>query len=79
MIAYPPYNRWPLHVKIFTEDALKAWQDASKSLDNDFPLPLGFTFSIELEGVDGKSGLAGSGRSGPIEVSDGMNTYWKYI
>lgn len=35
------------------------------------PLPPGFTCSVELEGVDGKSGHHGSGRRGPIAVDDG--------
>lgn len=34
-------------------------------------LPPGFTCTVELEGVDGKSGRAGSGRQGPISVTDG--------
>ena len=35
------------------------------------PLPPGFTCTLELEGVDGKSGHPGSGRQGPISVNDG--------
>ena len=35
------------------------------------PLPPGFTCTLELEGVDGKSGHVGSGRQGPISVDDG--------
>ncbi|KAG6898138.1 hypothetical protein C0992_004854 [Termitomyces sp. T32_za158] len=33
-------------------------------------MPPGFTFSIELEGVDGKSGKVGSGRVEPMNVND---------
>jgi structure-specific endonuclease subunit SLX1 len=68
MICTPPYNGWPLHVKIFTEEAAKAWETAGILAP---PLPRGFTCTIELEGVDGKSGLRGSGRVGPIDVTDG--------
>ena len=35
------------------------------------PLPPGMTFTEEYEGVNGKSGLPGSGRVGPIDVTDG--------
>ncbi|KAL0956180.1 hypothetical protein HGRIS_002340 [Hohenbuehelia grisea] len=70
MIASHPYNTWPLHVKLFTTQAVKFWEDASHPT---IPLP-GFTLSTELEGVDGKSGHAGSGRQGPIEVTDGHLT-----
>ncbi|PIL28766.1 hypothetical protein GSI_08810 [Ganoderma sinense ZZ0214-1] len=38
------------------------------------PLPLGVKVVTELEGVDGKSGKPGSGRSGPIDVSDAYFT-----
>ncbi|PPQ98457.1 hypothetical protein CVT24_004135 [Panaeolus cyanescens] len=68
MIALHPFNTWPLHVKLFTEEAVKFWEaSANKSLS----LPPGFTCTIELEGVDGKSGNSGSGRKGPIDVTDG--------
>jgi hypothetical protein len=70
MISNHPYNTWPLHVKLFTEEAVKGWQDANKDVVM-LPLPLGFTCSIELEGVDGQSGRVGSGRRGPISVQDG--------
>ena len=39
------------------------------------PLPSGMTFTEEYEGVDGKSGLLGSGRIGPIDVTDGKKVY----
>jgi len=70
MLCSHPYNRWPLHVKLFTEDAVKAWNNAAKSPVS--TLPPGFTCSVELEGVDGKSKQIGSGRRrGPIDVEDG--------
>ena len=71
MITSHPYNSWPLHVKFFTEEARKAWQDAGKVVTT--PLPQGFTTVVELEGVDGKSGNVGSGRKGPILVADGAS------
>lgn len=65
MIASHPYNTWPLRVKLFTDDAAKLWLNGTR--DNNQP-PIGV--SVELEGVDGKSGQVGSGRIGPIEVLD---------
>ena len=38
------------------------------------PLPLGMTSTEEYEGVDGKSGSPGSGRVGPIDVTDGKRS-----
>lgn len=70
MISICPYNTWPLHVKLFTDEAVKWWQAAAEDVGA-LPLPSGFTCSVELEGVDGKSGIAGSGRQGPISVKDG--------
>lgn len=70
MISIHPYSTWPLHVKLFTNEAVKWWQDAAKDVGVP-PLPPGFVCSIELEGVDGKSGNVGSGRQGPISVKDG--------
>ncbi len=67
MISRHPFNRWPLHVKLFTEEAVNHWA-ASARMPNVAPLPPGFTCAVELEGVDGKSGYPGSGRTGPIEV-----------
>ncbi|KAF8070339.1 hypothetical protein FPV67DRAFT_1013295 [Lyophyllum atratum] len=69
MIANHPYHKWPLHVKLFTEDAVTAWNEATKDITQT-PMPPGFTYSIELEGVDGKSGKVGSGRCVPISVKD---------
>jgi len=66
MVTAHPYNMWPLHVKFFTSASKKAWDEATVSR----PLPSGMTFSEEYEGVDGKSGLPGSGRAGPIDVMD---------
>ena len=67
MVTVHPYNMWPLHVKFFTSTSKKAWQEATAPQ----PLPLGMTFTEEYEGVDGKSGLPGSGRVGPMDVADG--------
>ncbi|KAI0943467.1 hypothetical protein AcW1_002622 [Taiwanofungus camphoratus] len=69
MICSHPYNTWPLHVKLFTEEAVKAWKDACAGLDKG-TVPPGFTCVTELEGVDGKSGKAGSGRIAPIDTTD---------
>ncbi|KAF9047348.1 hypothetical protein BJ165DRAFT_1344447, partial [Panaeolus papilionaceus] len=69
MIALHPFNTWPLHVKLFTEEAVKHWNESS-SANKTYPLPPGFTCTVELEGVDGKSGNPGSGRQGPIDITD---------
>ncbi|KAI0703046.1 hypothetical protein BC835DRAFT_1263322 [Cytidiella melzeri] len=66
MVAAHPYNTWPLRVKLFTKEAHKLWNVAATSVN----LPPGFTASVELEGVDGRSGEAGSGRTAPIDVTD---------
>ncbi|KAJ6602178.1 hypothetical protein B0H10DRAFT_2230287 [Mycena sp. CBHHK59/15] len=69
MISTHPYSSWPLHVKLFTDAAVKGWANANK--DASVPaLPQGFTYVIELEGVDGKSGQVGSGRDGPLSAND---------
>jgi structure-specific endonuclease subunit SLX1 len=70
MLATHPYSNWPLHVKLFNTEAVRAWQEASRG---DAVLPMGFTSVVELEGVDGKKAEmhVGSGRRGPIHVSDG--------
>lgn len=47
-----------------------AWKEATTEITSP-SLPLGFTCSVELEGVDGKSGIVGLGRQGPISVKDG--------
>jgi structure-specific endonuclease subunit SLX1 len=78
MLASPPYNSWPLHVKIFNIDAVREWSSAANSIP-DSALPLGLTVSVELEGVDGKGtrpivgakGLPRKTRNGPIDVKDG--------
>ena len=72
MICLHPYNTWPLHVKLFTKDAVKHWEHAGQ-VPPLSPLPRGFTCQVELEGVDGKSGSVGSGRKGPIDVTDGAS------
>ncbi|TFY69597.1 hypothetical protein EVG20_g3081 [Dentipellis fragilis] len=69
MISCHPYKTWPLHVKFFTEEALKIWDGLSQGTTTP-PLPRGFTYQVELEGVDGKSGKVGTGRTGAIDVSD---------
>ncbi|KAF9467364.1 hypothetical protein BDZ94DRAFT_1032958 [Collybia nuda] len=69
MISNHPYITWPLHVKLFTEEAVTGWKDAAKTAGA-LPLPPGFTCSVELEGIDGRSGKLGSGRKGPINVKD---------
>jgi structure-specific endonuclease subunit SLX1 len=74
MVASHPYSVWPLHVKIFSPTSEKAWQAACKELDSIFPKPLGFTMSVELEGVDGKASDRGS-RQGPIDVKDAQWTH----
>nr|GAT57739.1 predicted protein [Mycena chlorophos] len=71
MIGAHPYKTWPLHVKLFTEQAVKGWNTAQKTTP---PLPPGFTSTIELEGVDGRSGIAGTGRKVPICVDDATFT-----
>ena len=70
MIATYPYSNWPLHVKLFSTEAVKAWEESGRVYPH---LPMGFTSAIELEGVDGKKAdvNVGSGRRGPIDVSDG--------
>ncbi|PVF99498.1 hypothetical protein CPB86DRAFT_783614 [Serendipita vermifera] len=69
MLGSHPYSHWPLHVKFFTEEAVRAWDKAEKTTP---PLPQGFTSSIELEGVDGSNArkYGGSGRRGPIDILD---------
>ncbi|CAE6535791.1 unnamed protein product [Rhizoctonia solani] len=73
MLPIPPYSTWPLHVKIFTEEAKQIWDEVQKMKPNG-PLPDGFTISVELEGVDGKARPPVSRRSrarnGPIDVKD---------
>lgn len=68
MLSSHPYNLWPLHVKFFTHEANKVWNQELGDL------PTGLTCVTELEGVDGKSGLVGSGRVGPVDVTDGATT-----
>ncbi|KAF8170262.1 hypothetical protein K438DRAFT_218307 [Mycena galopus ATCC 62051] len=72
MLSTHPWSTWPLHVKLFTDAAVKGWKSASASTDA--PLPPGFTCAVELEGVDGKSGQAGTGRRGPLSVDDAQFT-----
>lgn len=67
MLAIPPYNTWPLRVKLYTKEVTEVWRKLSKDISL---VPKGVQVSQELEGVDGKSGLEGSGRNGPIDVTD---------
>ncbi|KAI0634373.1 hypothetical protein C8Q77DRAFT_1056180 [Trametes polyzona] len=69
MLSSHPYNTWPLRVKLFTEEAAKIWNNSAKDTSIP-PLPEGLEVSLELEGVDGKSGKPGSGRTVPIDVVD---------
>lgn len=92
MIRSHPFNLWPLHVKLFTEEARDVWYalldrraklnatkrgrgkaaDPPTAIPYESHFPPGFTWSVELEGVDGRSGhSSGSGRSGPLQVKDG--------
>jgi structure-specific endonuclease subunit SLX1 len=74
MLPIAPYNTWPLHVKLFTEEAKKLWDEVQQP-GLDTPLPRGFTYSMEYEGVDGKSPVTAAQsskpRTGPIDVKDG--------
>lgn len=67
-----PYNTWPLRVKLFTSEASRIWNSLMNSSAVGSEIPAGFTFTTELEGVDGQSGQSGSGRTAPIEVTDGV-------
>ncbi|KAG9081748.1 Slx4p interacting protein, partial [Ceratobasidium sp. 370] len=73
MLPIAPYNTWPLHVKIFTQEAKLLWDEAQQP-GLDTPLPRGFTYSVEYEGVDGKSPIPTdqqlAARTGPIDVKD---------
>ena len=40
MLACHPYSNWPLHVKLFDVQAVKAWEDAGRG---NTQLPMGFT------------------------------------
>lgn len=71
MLISHPYSSWPLHVKLFTPEAVKHWETVCKSQSQ--PLPPGLSCTIELEGVDGKSGQVGTGRTKPIDVTDGTH------
>lgn len=69
MISRHPFDKWPLQVKIFTEEVANIWKKAD--LDPALALPPGFTYTVELEGVDGKSGHPGTGRTESISIDDG--------
>ncbi|EJU03442.1 hypothetical protein DACRYDRAFT_21041 [Dacryopinax primogenitus] len=69
MLAHAPYRTWPLHVKLFHEDGLKAWRASEIYFQGEPPLPTMCRIELELEGVDGKAG-GGTGRAGGIEVND---------
>lgn len=72
MLCMPPYKYWPLRVKLFAPEAVKNWEllEAKSALK----LPEGLHVSVELEGVDGKSGDPGGGRTGSIDVMDGEDS-----
>ena len=82
MVACHPYSNWPLHIKLFNMEAVKAWEEAGRGKTH---LPMGCTSAIELEGVDGKKAdvHVGSGRRRPIDVSDGrfgpMSMIWSTL
>ncbi|KAG9045538.1 Slx4p interacting protein [Tulasnella sp. UAMH 9824] len=67
MLSVPPYNTWPLRVKIYSKEVSRLWE---KLTGDSSSLPKGVEVFHEMEGVDGKSGLVGSGRTGPIDVTD---------
>lgn len=82
MLGLSPWSNWPLHVKIFTQEAVQAWNNAAyEKPDPDFSLPRGLTYSIELEGVDGKraSENVGSGRTGSIDISDSKYSFISFL
>ncbi|CAE6365126.1 unnamed protein product [Rhizoctonia solani] len=73
MLHVAPYSTWPLHIKIFTQEAKNIWDEIHR-LEIHEPLPEGLTVSVELEGVDGRAYVPVSQRSqmrmGPIDVKD---------
>lgn len=67
MLTVSPYNTWPLRVKFYAKEVVKLWDQ----IDTLYPaLPPGYSQTVELEGIDGKSGEVGRGRTGPIDVTD---------
>jgi structure-specific endonuclease subunit SLX1 len=73
MVCSHPYNIWPLRIKLFTPEASRVWDVTVRTgVKEGTELPRSFNVVKEFEGVDGKSGQIGSGRSGPIDVQDGM-------
>jgi hypothetical protein len=79
MLNVAPYCTWPLHIKIFTEEAKNLWDEIHKVEANE-PIPEGFTMSVEFEGVDGRAFVPVSRRTqmrtGPIDVKDSMFHYY---
>ncbi|CCO31008.1 Structure-specific endonuclease subunit SLX1 [Rhizoctonia solani AG-1 IB] len=73
MLNVAPYCTWPLHIKIFTEEAKNLWDEIHRVEANE-PIPEGFTMSVEFEGVDGRAFVPVSRRTqmrtGPIDVKD---------
>lgn len=51
-------------MKLYSADVVKLWERSK------IQLPDGVTVTQELEGVNGQSGSIGSGRTGPIDVTD---------
>ncbi|KZP21305.1 hypothetical protein FIBSPDRAFT_740815, partial [Athelia psychrophila] len=74
MVSSHPFNTWPLHIKLFTEEAAATFAALTNPKNAVNKLPKGLMVSIELEGVDGLSKHVGSGRKGPIDVSDATFT-----
>ena len=71
MLTLPPYNRLPLHVRLFSSTAARDWEAAG-----DKPgvgkLNKGTTVETTFGGVDGKRIVGGRpmGTGEPIEVDD---------
>lgn len=75
MVCSHPYNTWPLSIKLFTPEASHVWDATIRTgVKAGIELPHGFSFVHEFEGVDGKSGQIGSGRTGPLDVQDEVFT-----
>jgi hypothetical protein len=39
MVATMPYSNWPLHLKLYSEEAVKAWEYYEKLQASRYPLP----------------------------------------
>lgn len=71
MLTLSPYNRLPLHVRLFSASAARDW-DAAGDKPGVGKLNKGTTVSTTLGGVDGRRVVAGQmmGDGQPIEVDD---------